>query len=56
VPLWQNMAQAGSGAAPELMSTHPSNETRIRELKNRIPVAMPMYESAQASGRKPNCR
>jgi predicted Zn-dependent protease len=56
VPLWQNMAQAGSGAAPELMSTHPSTETRIRELKNRIPVAMPMYESAQASGRKPNCR
>lgn len=55
VPLWENMAAAGSGAAPELISTHPSNETRIRELQARISTAMPLYEAARADGRRPNC-
>jgi metalloendopeptidase OMA1, mitochondrial len=40
--LWKRMGQAaGSGRKPaEFMSTHPSNETRIRQLNNWMPEAL----------------
>ena len=38
--LWQRMqANAGSGAPPEFLSTHPSNETRINNLTAWAPAA-----------------
>lgn len=40
IPFWQRMAQAsGGGAPPEFLSTHPSNDTRIKKLKEAIPEA-----------------
>lgn len=57
IPLWQNMARASAGQAPpEFMSTHPSHATRITELKAQMSEALPLYEQARASGRRPNCR
>jgi predicted Zn-dependent protease len=57
VSLWQNMARAGGGQAPpEFMSTHPSNETRIRDLNSRMGAVMPIYEQARAQGRRPACK
>lgn len=57
VQLWQNMARAAGGRAPaEFMSTHPSHDTRIRDLNNELSNAMPLYEQARAAGRRPNCR
>jgi predicted Zn-dependent protease len=56
VPLWRNMARAGGGAAPEWLSTHPANATRIRELEARIPVSMELFTAARAAGRRPDCR
>ncbi len=55
VVLWQNMktATGGGAAPPEFMSTHPSNERRIRDLQANIPKAMPAYESVKA---KPVCK
>lgn len=55
VELWRNMAQAGGGAPPQFMSTHPSHDTRIRDLQNRLGVSMPLYEQARAQGRTPRC-
>jgi predicted Zn-dependent protease len=56
VTLWENMGRAASGGAPpELLSTHPSNSTRINELKARIPGAMGTYDKAQKAGRRPRC-
>ena len=56
VNLWQNMAAANGGnEPPEFMSTHPSNSTRIDGLRARIPEVMPLYQQAQAAGRKPQC-
>jgi predicted Zn-dependent protease len=55
VALWQNMAQASSGAPPQILSTHPSHDSRIRDLQNRLSVSMPLYEQARAQGRIPRC-
>ncbi len=54
VPLWQNMSQAGA-APPEFMSTHPSNSTRIKQLKERIPQANVVYQKTIAQGQRANC-
>lgn len=45
VPFWERMA-AGSkgGKPPEIMSTHPSDETRIANLNKLMPEAMKYYK------------
>jgi len=54
--LWENMAKASSGdKPPEILSTHPSDTTRIRGLTARLNTAMPLYEQARAAGKKPSC-
>ncbi|MGQ0586122.1 MAG: M48 family metalloprotease, partial [Gammaproteobacteria bacterium] len=54
--LWQNMAAAGGDKPPEVLSTHPSDKTRIDGLTRRLKIAMPLYEQAQAAGKKPACK
>ena len=46
VELWQNMraAKEGQNVPPELLSTHPSTETRIRDLQQAIPKVVQKYE------------
>jgi predicted Zn-dependent protease len=55
VTLWQNMSQAGA-APPEFMSTHPSGDTRINQLKERIPKVMPAYQKAISQGQRATCK
>jgi predicted Zn-dependent protease len=55
VVLWQNMGRGG-GAPPELLSTHPSNQTRIRDLRERIPEAERLRYAALERGVAPSCR
>lgn len=44
VAFWQRMAQMKGGAAPpEFLSTHPSDETRIREIRRSLPEALQYY-------------
>jgi predicted Zn-dependent protease len=57
VALWQNMEAASTGGRPiEFLSTHPSPETRIEDLKRRIPQDLVLSERAHAHGRHPRCR
>jgi len=56
VELWENMMAAGGAAPPEFLSTHPSGESRIRELQEEMPAALESYEAAQRVGRRPRCR
>jgi predicted Zn-dependent protease len=49
ITLWQKMAQAGGGGPPEWLSTHPSHETRLRELQSDVQKVMPLYEKAKAA-------
>ncbi len=48
VALWERMGQMSGGGAPsEFMSTHPSHETRIDQLKKWMPEAMAIYQTKQ---------
>lgn len=47
ITLWQKMAAANKGAPPQWLSTHPSGDTRIREMEANLPKVMPLYERAQ---------
>ncbi|HEY7750932.1 MAG TPA: M48 family metallopeptidase [Ignavibacteriaceae bacterium] len=45
VEFWQRMdANSGGGAPPEFLSTHPSPETRISDIKKWMPEAMKYYK------------
>ncbi|MCW7497315.1 M48 family peptidase [Leptospira levettii] len=55
VNLWKNMSALGGGKPNELLSTHPSDETRMKQLNQAMPKAMALFESALQSGKKPNC-
>jgi len=45
VDFWTRMAaNSGGGAPPEFLSTHPSNETRIADIKKNLPEAMGYYK------------
>jgi predicted Zn-dependent protease len=43
---WRRMAEAGKGKAkpPEFLSTHPADETRIRQLEQWLPEALTYYK------------
>jgi predicted Zn-dependent protease len=55
VELWKNMDAAGGDSPPQFLSTHPSHESRIRDLEARLPEALKTYESARAGGQTPRC-
>ncbi len=44
--VWQRMAAQKGGSTPEFLSTHPSDETRIRKIQTYIPEAMRYYRPA----------
>lgn len=48
VDFWQRMAAAAKGpGAPQFLSTHPSDNTRIRDLESHMPKALKVYQQAQ---------
>ncbi|MGV2988622.1 M48 family metallopeptidase [Vibrio sp. E150_011] len=54
VDLWKNMAKASGGnQPPELLSTHPSHDTRINDLKAKA-ATLPAYNAATPSCRIPS--
>lgn len=56
VVLWQNMSAAGGAGVPELLSTHPSDASRIKNLNKHMPVANELYLKAKQSGKAPACK
>lgn len=45
VTFWERMAAANSGSKPlEILSTHPTDSTRIRNIRNLLPEAMTYYK------------
>jgi len=48
ITLWQKMAAANKGGQLEFLSTHPSGNSRIEDIKAQLPKVMPLYESARS--------
>jgi len=46
ISLWQKMGAASKGAPPQWLSTHPSNDTRIRDLQATLPDVQSLYDKA----------
>lgn len=55
IELWENMNSISGTRTPEILSTHPAPETRIRELKARLPQALIVYETFGVQNRI-NCQ
>ncbi len=43
IAFWQRMSAAGGPSPPEFLSTHPSDQTRIKKLNQFMPEAMKYY-------------
>ena len=49
VAVWQKMSRhaqsaTGGGQPPQFLSTHPSNQNRIREIEANLPKVLPLYQ------------
>jgi predicted Zn-dependent protease len=51
VSLWQKMGRASGDQPPQWLSTHPSNETRLKDLEVYAARVMPLYERARGGRR-----
>ncbi|MBL0063945.1 MAG: M48 family metallopeptidase [Bacteroidetes bacterium] len=43
ITFWERMASKGGAKPPELLSTHPSDQTRIKNLREFMPTALKYY-------------
>ncbi|MCB1909058.1 MAG: M48 family metalloprotease [Rhodocyclaceae bacterium] len=48
VGLWKKMAAVSKGSPPQFLSTHPSHDTRQKDLENYAQRVMPLYRQASA--------
>ncbi|WP_459882251.1 M48 family metallopeptidase [Campylobacter concisus] len=47
VEVWVKMSKTNMGKIPEILSTHPSNESRIKDLKEVAAKLEPLYQAAK---------
>lgn len=55
VQLWQNMAAREETKVAEILSTHPSDATRLENQVQQLPEVLVLFNEARAAGRNPNC-
>ena len=48
ITLWEKMQKAGGGQPPQFLSTHPSHENRISDLRAYAERVMPLYQAAKS--------
>lgn len=51
IAFWERMQASGGQQPPEFASTHPSNESRIADLRRMLPRAKQEYEAQVKTGR-----
>ena len=52
VSLWQKMLAANKGAPPQWLSTHPSGDSRIRDIQGRLARVEPLFDQADKPDRR----
>ena len=52
VTLWQKMMAANKGAPPQWLSTHPSGDSRIKDIQSRQARLEPVYDNAAKPDRR----
>jgi len=45
VGFWERMSSGAGQKPPEFLSTHPSDERRIRDIQRHVPEAMKFYKN-----------
>ena len=50
ITLWLKMSKLDGGKTPQWLSTHPSDQTRIAQLRTLVPKMMPLYEATRGGG------
>lgn len=50
VAFWERMEQLTGSSGPEFLSTHPSHETRVERLKEKMPEALELWRAAGGGG------
>jgi predicted Zn-dependent protease len=53
VAFWERMEALGGSGGPEFLSTHPSHETRVARLKQKLPEAMEIWRAAGGGAPRP---
>jgi predicted Zn-dependent protease len=48
--LWEKMSAKGGAKPPQFLSTHPSDQARMDDIKRLIPKVMPLYEESKKQG------
>lgn len=49
---WKRMSAGSGGGPPEFLSTHPSHETRIERLQEKLPEALEVWRQAGGGAQK----
>lgn len=52
VEVWKKMSQISKNAPPEILSTHPSNASRIKDLKHYAKLVEPLYLKAKSKQKR----
>ena len=47
ISLWEKMARVSGGSIPQWLSTHPSHESRLSDLRDYANRVQPLYQSAR---------
>jgi predicted Zn-dependent protease len=47
ITLWEKMQKLGGGQPPQFLSTHPSHESRISDLREYSERVLPLYQAAK---------
>jgi predicted Zn-dependent protease len=50
ISLWEKMQKLGGGQPPQFLSTHPSHESRINDLRAYSEKVAPLYQAAKTGG------
>lgn len=50
ITLWEKMQKLGGGQPPQFLSTHPSHESRIGDLREYSQRVLPLYNAAKSGG------